>query len=139
MNVTANNLDCYPHELSPMFVCCSGDLVVHLLQGGRRSVSLDLLSSHALIISNISTRTGSVLSLCCPEGIWGDATFRIMVHNIFLPFGSYHFTIALPIFFFMLKLGIRLIVKSICKLVMISRWSEPRFVFVYQLVEVMRS
>ena len=31
-----------------------------------------------------------------------------------------------------------LIVRSICKLMRIGRWSEPRFVFVCQLVEVMR-
>ena len=31
-----------------------------------------------------------------------------------------------------------LIVRSICKLMRIGRWSEPRFVFVCQLVEVIR-
>ena len=31
-----------------------------------------------------------------------------------------------------------LIVRSICKPRMIGRWSEPRFVFVCQLVEVIR-
>ena len=31
-----------------------------------------------------------------------------------------------------------LIVKSICKVMRIGRWSEPRFVFVCQLVEVIR-
>ena len=31
-----------------------------------------------------------------------------------------------------------MIVKSICKLMMIGRWSEPRFVFVCQLVELIR-
>ena len=31
-----------------------------------------------------------------------------------------------------------LIVRSICKLIRIGRWSEPRFVFVCQLVEVIR-
>ena len=30
------------------------------------------------------------------------------------------------------------IVRSICKLMRIGRWSEPRFVFVCQLVEVIR-
>ena len=35
-------------------------------------------------------------------------------------------------------MGIGLIVKSICKLMRINRWSEPRFVFVCQLVEVIR-
>ena len=43
--------------------------------------------------------------------------------------------------FFMLMLErccIGLIVTSICKLMRIGRWSEPRFVFVCQLVEVIR-
>ena len=43
--------------------------------------------------------------------------------------------------FFKLKLvrwGIGLIVKSICKIMLIGRWFEPRFVFVCQLVEVLR-
>ena len=31
-----------------------------------------------------------------------------------------------------------MIVTSICKLIRIGRWSEPRFVFVCQLVEVIR-
>ena len=52
------------HELSPcvfpVFICSSGDLVVHLLQGGEVG-SLDLRSSRALISSNISAGTGSVL------------------------------------------------------------------------------
>ena len=39
----------------------------------------------------------------------------------------------------MLKLyNIGLIATSICKLIGIGRWSEPRFVFVCQLVEVKR-
>ena len=33
---------------------------------------------------------------------------------------------------------IGLIVTSICKLMRIGRWSEPRFMFVCQLVEVIR-
>ena len=37
--------------------------------------SLDLRSSRALIISNISTGTGSVLIRCRPEGICCDAAF----------------------------------------------------------------
>ena len=45
------------HELSPVFICRSGDLVVHLLQGGRGGIS-------ALILSNISAGTGSVLIQC---------------------------------------------------------------------------
>ena len=55
------------HELSPcvssMFVCSSGDLVVHLLS---QVGSLDLRSSRALIFSNISAGTGSVLIRCRP-------------------------------------------------------------------------
>ena len=44
-------------------------------------------------------------------------------------------------FAFLLKLvqrGIVMIVTSICKLKMICRWSEPRFVFVSHLVEVIK-
>ena len=43
--------------------------------------------------------------------------------------------------FFKLKLvrwGIELIVRSICKLMRIGRWSDPRLVFVCQLIEVIR-
>ena len=43
--------------------------------------------------------------------------------------------------FFKLKLvrwGMGLIVRSICKLMRIGRWSEPRFVIVYQLLELIR-
>ena len=50
--------------------------------------SLDLRSSRALILSNISTGTGSVLIRCRPEGICHDAAVRMMVRNIFSPFGS---------------------------------------------------
>ena len=78
------------HELSPcvssMFVCSSGDLVVHLLKGGGEVGSLDLRSSRALIFSNISAGTGSVLIRCRPEGICRDAAFRMMVRKIFSPF-----------------------------------------------------
>ena len=76
------------HELSPcvssMFVGSSGDLVVHLLQGGR-----GWISRCALIFSNISAGTGSVLIRCRPEGICRDAAFRMMVRKIFSPF--WHF------------------------------------------------
>ena len=76
-----------------------------------------------------------------------------MVRNIFSPFwqffGSRLFlslsSISLryrsQFAFFRLKLvrwGIGLTVKSICKLIRIGKWSEPRFVFVCQLVEVIR-
>ena len=41
------------HELSlcvsPMFVCSSGDLVVHLLQGGRGWISILVLSSFPIL------------------------------------------------------------------------------------------
>ena len=50
--------------------------------------SLNLRSSHALILSNISVGTGSVLIWCCPEGMWCDAALRIMARQIFSPFGS---------------------------------------------------
>ena len=43
--------------------------------------------------------------------------------------------------FFKLKLvrwGLGLILRFSCKLLRIGRWSEPRFVFVSQLVEVIR-
>ena len=50
--------------------------------------SLDLKSSRALILSNISTGTGSVLIRCRPEGICRGAAFRRMVRKIFPLFGS---------------------------------------------------
>ena len=64
-----------------MLVCCSDDLVAHLLQVGEVG-SVDLRSSRALILSNISTRTGSVLIRCRPEGICCDTAFRMMVRKI---------------------------------------------------------
>ena len=48
--------------------------------------SLDLRSFGALILSNISAGTGSVLIRCRPEGICRDAAFRMMVRKIFCPF-----------------------------------------------------
>ena len=59
------------HKLSPLlssfvklvissFISCRADLVE----------SLDLRSSRALIVSNISVGTGSVLSRSRPEGMW---------------------------------------------------------------------
>ena len=59
-----------------LFICC---------RVGEMG-SLDLRSFRALIFSNISAGTGSVLRRCRPEGIWHDAAFRIKVRNIF-----YHF------------------------------------------------
>ena len=49
--------------------------------------SLDLRSSRALILSNISPGTGSVL--CRPEGICRDAAFGMMVRNTFSPFWQF--------------------------------------------------
>ena len=48
--------------------------------------SLDLRPTWALIFSNSSAGTGSVLRRCRSEGIWCDAAFRMMVHKIFSPF-----------------------------------------------------
>ena len=48
------------------FICCRADEVK----------SLDLRSSPALIFSNISVGTGSVLSRCRPE--WYDVALRMM-------------------------------------------------------------
>ena len=50
-------------------------------------------------------------------------------------------TISVPVCLFRLMLVqccVGVIVTSICKLVEIGRWSEPRFIFVCQLVEVIR-
>ena len=57
------------------FICCKASEVG----------SLDLRSSRALIFSNISAGTGSVLIRCCPEGICRDAAFRM----IFSPFWQF--------------------------------------------------
>ena len=43
--------------------------------GAGKVGSLDLRSSRALILSNISSGTGSVLIRCRPKGIWCDAAF----------------------------------------------------------------
>ena len=61
------------------FICCRAGKVG----------SLDLRSSHALIISNISAVTGSVIIQCRPEGLCCDAAFRMMVRKIFLPFWQF--------------------------------------------------
>ena len=58
------------------FICCrAGDVG-----------SLDLMSSRALILSNISAGIGSVLIRCRPEGICCDDAFRMIVRKIFSPF-----------------------------------------------------
>ena len=51
--------------------------------------SLDLRSSRALILSNISAGTASVLIRCRPDGICRDAAFRMMVRKIFSPFWQF--------------------------------------------------
>ena len=61
------------------FICCRADEVG----------SLDLRSSHALILSNISAGTSSVLIWCHTEGICSDAAFRMMVRKIFSPFWQF--------------------------------------------------
>ena len=121
------------------FICCRAGEVGYL----------DLRSSCALIFSNISAGTGSVLIRCHPEGICRDASFRIMVRKGFFPFWQFDGSRLLLSFssisllyrsqfaFFKLKLvrwGMGLIVWSICKLMRIGRWSETKFVFVCQLV-----
>ena len=77
------------HELSPcvspMFICCTGDLVVYLLHGGRGGIS----GAEVVSCSNpfqFSAGTCSVLIRCRPGGICRDAAFRMMVRNIL--FGS---------------------------------------------------
>ena len=139
------------HELSqcfsPMFVCCSGDLVVHLFQGGRRGIS------RSEVISCSHPFQYFRWDRCCPEGIYCDAAFRTMVRKIFSRFWQFvgsrlllslsSISLRYRSQFALFKLnlvrwGIGLIVKSICKLIRIDRWSEPRFVFVCQLVEVIR-
>ena len=51
---------------------------------------LDLRSSRALIFSNISVGTCSVLGRCLPEGMWCGGALRMMARKIFcLFFGSW--------------------------------------------------
>ena len=133
------------HKLSPllyfMFVRYSGDLIVHLLQGGRGRVSG----------SEVISCSGSVLSRCCPEGRWCDAALIMMARNIFFPFcqlvgsrllfrlSSISLRYRFQFSFFRLKLlrwGVGLIVRSICNLTRIGRLSDSRFVVICQLVEV---
>ena len=107
--------------------------------------TLDLRSSRALIFSNISIGTGSVLILCHPEGMWCDAALRMMARKIFSPFwqlvgsrllislSSISLLYRSQFSFFRLMLErccIGLIVTSIGKLMRIGRWSESRFIFV---------
>ena len=112
------------------FICCRAGEVG----------SLDLRSSRAVILSNISAGNGSVLIRCRPEGICRDAAFRMMVHKIFSPFwqfvgsrlllslSSISLRYQSQFAFFKLKLvrwGMGLIVRSICKQMRFGRWSEP--------------
>ena len=79
------------HELSPcvspMFVCCSGDLGIHLLQGGRDGISgSEVVScSHPF---QYFRGTGSVLIRYRPECICRDAAFR-MTGQVGLSVGSW--------------------------------------------------
>ena len=106
-----------------------------------------------MLFSNIFAGTGSVLIRCRPEGICRDAAFRMMVRKILSPFwqfvgsrlllslSSISLRYRSQFAFFKLKLvrwGMGLIVRSILKLMRIGIWSESRFVFVCQLVEVIR-
>ena len=97
--------------------------------------------------------SGTVLIRCRPVGMWCDAALRIMARKIFSPFwqsagrrlllslslisllyrSQFAFYMLMPV-----RCCIGVIVTSICKLMRIGRWSEPRFVFVCQLVEVIR-
>ena len=141
-----------PNCLHFCLLCSVVVLVISSFISGRAGDvgSLDLRSSRALNFSNISVGTGSVLIRCRPEGMWCDAALRIMVRKIFLAvsrkasFAQRVFnlsTVSVPVCLFRLMLVrccIGVIVTSICKLMRIGRWSEPRFVFVCQLVEVIR-
>ena len=104
------------------FICC------------KAVEALDLRSSRALILTNISAGTGSVLIRCRPEGVCCDAAFRMMVCKIFSPFWQFvgsRLLLSLSPFSVryrsQLKLvwwGMGLIVRSICKLMKIGRWSD---------------
>ena len=142
------------HELSPcvspMFVCCSCDLVVHLLQGGRCGISRSgvILCSDIfpyfrcdpLCIKTVSSRGYTFM-------VW--YWFQIdITHDLFSfskwvgsrvapSLSSYLLTISVPVFLLRLKLvrwDIGLIVTYICNLMSIGRWSGSKFVFVCQLV-----
>ena len=73
------------HVFSLMFVCCSGNLVIRAAEVG----SLDLRSSRALILSNISAKTGSIIIQCHPEGICCNTAFRMIVRKMFSPFWQF--------------------------------------------------
>ena len=90
----------------------------------------------------ISLLEPAVLSRCCPEGTWCEAALRMIACKIFCSAclqSLYCIGHSFPFFRLMLeRCCIGLIVTFICKLMRIGRWSEPRFVFVCQLVEVIR-
>ena len=100
------------------------------------------VGSRALNFSNISVATSSVLIRCSPEGMWCDAALRIMARTIFSSFLAVRLSLSSisllyrsqsALFRLMLvRCCIGVIVTSICKLMRIGRWSEPRFVFVCQ-------
>ena len=74
------------HELSPcvsLMFLCSGDLVVHLLQGGRGVITGSEIVSCCHLFQYFLWN-GSVLIWCRPEGIC--SAFRMMVCDIFFPF-----------------------------------------------------
>ena len=75
------------HELSPcvspVFICSSGDLVVHLLQGGRGEIS------GSEVVSCFHPFQYFRWNRCRPEGICRDAAFRMMVRKIFSPFWQF--------------------------------------------------
>ena len=81
------------HELCHVFLRCSFVVLVissFICCRAGEVGSLDLRSSRALILSNISAGTGSVLIRCCPEGICRDATFRMIVRKVFSPFWQFY-------------------------------------------------
>ena len=71
-------------------VCmCVVNKQFELLEFVSESVYVDLRSSRALIFSNISAGTDSVLIRCRPEDICCDAAFIIMVRKIFSAFWQF--------------------------------------------------
>ena len=80
-SVSTNCLRCFP----PMFFCCSGDIVVHLLHGGRGWIS----RSEFISCSHPFQYFCSVLIQYSPEGICCDAAFKMMVRKIFSHFWKF--------------------------------------------------
>ena len=133
-----------------MFVCCSGDLRFHLLQGGRGGISGSEVVScsyhfqyfrwNRLCINTVSSRR--YMSGCCFQKDGTQDLFSFLAvcwKPSFAQFISLRHRSQFA--FFKLKLvgwGMGLIVRSICKLMRIGKWSELRFRFVCQLVEVIK-